>query len=197
MFEGEDLRGDIGGCVAESLSTMVPAMASSTAIFVDSISHRRPPGQPVSANSRSRLDEHPVALCGVMVIVAVQCCQRRPETYSAALGHLALGGHLRDPSSSSRSGHTFHGVAAFDFIILASRRLGRGALLACHLISHRCFRYKCTALFSSASLVCNKFALSDGGWSFFSATPANKRVLCYTPRPKLGSGPNERLSRRR
>ena len=120
--------------------------------------------------------------------------------YSAALGHLALGGHLRDPSSSSRSGHAFHRVAAFDCIILASRRLGRAPLLACHLISHRCFRYKCTALFSSASLrflVCNKFALSDGGWSFFSATPANKRVLCYTPRPKLGSGPNERLSRRR
>ena len=93
MFEGEDLGGDIGSCVAESLSTMermVPAMAlglasarhrrtscvefsdaSSAAIFVDSISHRRPPGQPVSANSRSRLDEYLVMLCGVMVIVAV------------------------------------------------------------------------------------------------------------------------------
>jgi hypothetical protein len=45
--------------------------ASSAAIFVDSISHRRPLGQLVSANSRSRLDEHLVTLCGVMVIVAV------------------------------------------------------------------------------------------------------------------------------
>ena len=38
--------------------------------------------------------------------------------------------------SHPRSGRAFYRVAAFDFIILASRRLGRGALLACHLISH-------------------------------------------------------------
>jgi hypothetical protein len=113
VFEGEDLRGDIGSCVAESLSTMVSTMAlgfasarprrtycaefseaSSTAIFVDSISHRRPPGQPVSANSRSRLDEHPVTLCGV----AVRCASGGLRRTSAVLGYLALGGHLRDPS---------------------------------------------------------------------------------------------------
>jgi hypothetical protein len=195
--------------VAESLSTverMVPAMAlglasarprrtscvefseaSLTAIFVDSISHRRPPGQPVSANSRSRLDEHPMTLCGVMVIVA-QYCQRRPETYSAILGYLAFGGHLRDPSSSPRSGRAFHHVAAFDYIILASWRLGRGALLVCHLISRWCFGCKCTALFSSASLLlcstslrCLTVAGRVAPGFFFSATPVDN-VSCVMRR---------------
>src|SRR5271155_2367022 len=89
--------------------------------------------------------------------------------------------------------------------LFASRRLGRGALLTCHPISHWYFRCKCTALFSSASLrlfVLNMFALSDGGWSYgpwllLFSNACRQRVLCYAPRAKLGSGPNERLSRRR